>query len=245
MASKYSSLRLKREKDDLENNLIQQGKYTKDNLSVYIDDEEHSINIMYMPNEDMVYEFYITVPKAFPFAVPVLHYMKIEEYDADGNQKIIKKSQQSWASISPNASRNNIVLNQIDDLMASWRPDMKLRNFIPKILDIVIPVTERYQADEKAKREKAAKVIQKKYTDARSWLPGQKRISNSFAPPSIPGGVGGSGYEAIKDKYAPQFTSGQKEQGGGGKRRKRKKTKRRKRRRKRKTLKRRTKSKKH
>ena len=173
--------------------------------------------------------------------------MEIEEYSADGNNKIIKKPYQSWAGISPNASKNHLVLNKIDDLMATWSPDMHLREFIPKILDIIVPAIERYQADEKAKKEKAAKVIQKKYTDARSWLPGQQRIANSFAPPSRRQAVyrGGPSYEAIKGKYASTFTPGHLGNGRGGKRRKRKKTKRRKKRRKRKTLRRKSKSKKH
>ena len=239
MSSKRSSSRLKREKKDLENNPIEQGVYTRDNMSVSIDDKEHVVNIMYMFNDDIMYEINILVPTEFPFGAPTLHYMEITEYDADGESKIIKKPYQSWAGISPNASKNHLVLNKIDDLIASWNPGMKLRKFIPKILDIIVPTIERYQADEQAKKENAARVIQKKYTNARSWLPGQKRIAASFAPPSRRQAVyrGGPSYEAIKGKYATKFT--------GGKRRKHKKTKRRKKRRKRKTLRRKSKSKKH
>ena len=92
MASKRGSLRLKREKDDLENNPIQKDNYTSDKLYVNIDIEENVINIMYIPNEEIVYEFRITVPRAFPFDVPVLHYTRIEEYDENGEQKTIKKT---------------------------------------------------------------------------------------------------------------------------------------------------------
>ena len=125
---------------------------------------------------------------------------------------------------------------------------MKLRNFIPKILDIIIPVIKRYQADEQEKKENAARVIQKKYTDARSWLPGQKRIAASFAPPSRRNAVyrGGPAYEAIKGKVASKLPSIQgRVITRGGRKRKNKKTKRRIKRRKRKTLRRKSKSKKH
>ena len=209
MASKYNSRRLKREKDDLENNPIQQGVYTKDNVSVDIMVASRYIVIMYMFNDDIIYRIDIAIPQGFPFSAPILHYMEIEEYDANGDQKIIKKTHQSWASISPNASINNAVLNKIDTLIASWRPSMKLRDFIPKVLDIVVPVLDRYQADEQAKKENAARVIQKKYINARSWLPGQKRIAASFAPPSRRNAVyrGGPAYEAIKGKVASKLPS--------------------------------------
>ena len=49
-----------------------------------------------------------------------------------------------------------------------------------------------------AKKENAARVIQKKYINARSWIPGQKRIAASFAPPSRRNAVyrGGPAYES-------------------------------------------------
>ena len=59
MASKYNSRRLQREKDDLENNPIQQGNYTEDNLYVNIDNEESVINITYMPDDEIKYMNFI------------------------------------------------------------------------------------------------------------------------------------------------------------------------------------------
>ena len=59
------------------------------------------------------------------------------------NKKQLKKPYQSWASISPNASVNNVVLNEIDTLIASWNANTKLRDFIPEILDIVLPLLEK------------------------------------------------------------------------------------------------------
>jgi len=245
MASKHNYSRLKREKKDLEKNPIEHGVYTKDTVSVDIMVESRYMVIMYIFNDDIIYRINIAIPIEFPFAVPTLHYMEIEEYNADGEQKIIKKPYQSWAGISPNASKNHLVLNKIDDLIASWNPGMKLRDFIPKILDIIVPTIERYQADEQAKKENAARVIQKKYTNARSWLPGQKRIAASFAPPSRRQAVyrGGPSYEAIKGKYTSTFTPGQKNNTLGGRRRRRRTHK--KKSRKRKTLRRKPKSKKH
>ena len=124
--------RLKREKKDLEENPIKQGNYNEDNLSVDIMVESRYIVIMYMFNDDIIYRLDIPIPQVYPFGVPTLHYMEIEEYTADGNNKIIKKPYQSWAGISPNASKNHLVLNKIDDLMATWSPDMHLREIYSK-----------------------------------------------------------------------------------------------------------------
>ena len=69
----------------------------------------------------------------------------------------------------------------------------------------MLPLLDRYQSDEQAKKDNAAKVIQKKYIDARGWLPGQQRIAAAYVPPSRLNAVyrGGPAYEAFKGKYAP------------------------------------------
>ena len=63
------------------------GEYTSNNVLVDIDTEENEINITYIPNEDIVYKFQITVHYGYPFSAPRLHFMTIEEYDKDGKKK--------------------------------------------------------------------------------------------------------------------------------------------------------------
>merc|ERR1712166_659367 len=131
--------RLRKEKKKLETHPIDFsnaiGEYTSNNVLVDIDTEENEINITYIPNEDIVYKFQITVHDMYPFSAPRLHFMTIEEYDKDSKKKMIKKPFQTWYSISPNASETFLSFTwKIDALIHSWNVS-DFGTFIPKILD--------------------------------------------------------------------------------------------------------------
>lgn len=73
----------------------------------------------------------IIINSYFPFVGPFLQYVELSKKDCDENTTILKERNQSIQH-----KNDRKMHRKIDELQSSWKPETKIRDFVPKIIKV-------------------------------------------------------------------------------------------------------------